>query len=270
MGAVGVIPFPQRRRLALPDLARLAPSWRSLLVPVGLAGTAALLYLGARETSVFAIRTVDVRGAPPSVAAEVRRAMRPLEGKSLLALGPSDVDGRLAALPDVASASYDRAFPHTLTIVVVPEQPVAVVRRGAGSWLVSARGRILRTVAHGALPGLPRVWLAGGTDPPVGTTLAPESGAAATAALAVARRVGFRAPIAGATVSDGTLALQLRSGLELRLGAPNDVALKLAVAARILPILGFETSYLDVSVPTRPVAMTAPAVAANPQVAGRG
>jgi cell division protein FtsQ len=270
VGAVGVIPFPQRRRLAFPDIARLAPSWRSLLVLVGLVAIAALLYLGARETSVFAIRTVDVRGAPPSVAAEVRRAMSPLEGKSLLALGESDVDGRLAVLPDVASASYDRAFPHTLAIVVVPEQPVAVVRRGAGSWLVSARGRILRTVALGALPGLPRVWLAGGTDPPVGTTLAPESGAAATAALAVARRVGFRAPIAGATVSDGTLALKLRSGLELRLGASNDVALKLAVAARIMPILGSETSYLDVSVPSRPVAMTAPAVATNPQVAGRG
>ena len=267
---MGVVPFPQRRRFARPDLATLAPSWRSPLGAAALAALAALLYVGARETSVFAIRTVVVRGAPPPVVAEVRRALGPVEGKSLLALGQSDVGRRLAVLPDVASASYDRAFPHTLTVVVVPEQPVAVVRRGSGSWVVSARGRILRTVPHGALSGLPRIWLAGGTDPPVGTTLAPESGAAAAAALAVARRVGFQASIAGVTVSDGTLALKLRSGLELRLGTADDIALKLAAAARILPLLGPDASYLDVSVPARPVAMTAPAISVNPQVASRG
>ena len=73
MGAVAVVPFPQRRRLALPDLARLAPSGRSLLAGFAFVGLAALTYLGARETSVFAIRAVDVRGAPPATAAEVPR-----------------------------------------------------------------------------------------------------------------------------------------------------------------------------------------------------
>ena len=270
MGAVGVVPFPQRRRLARLDLARVAPSGRSLLVAVALTGLAALVYLGARETRVFAIRAVEVRGASPPVAAEVRRALLPLDGKNLLALGRSDVDRRLAQLPDVASASYDRSFPHTLRVVVVPERPVAIVRRGAGSWLVSARGRILRPLPHGALAGLPRIWLAAGTDLPVGTTLASESGASAAAALAVARRVGFRAAIAGVTVSNGTLALELRSGLELRLGTSEDVALKLAVAARILPVAGPGTAYLDVSVPARPVAMASAVVAVNPQVTGRG
>ena len=113
---MGVIPFPQRRALPRPNLARLVPSGRSLLVAVALVGCAALLYLGARETSVFAIRTVTVRGASPAVAAEVRRALRPLEGTSLLQLGSGEVDRRLASIPDVASARSDRAFPHTLTV----------------------------------------------------------------------------------------------------------------------------------------------------------
>jgi cell division protein FtsQ len=270
VGAVRVVPFPQRPRFGRPDLARLAPSSRSLLAAAALVAGAAMAYVGARETPVFAVRTVAVRGASPSVAAEVRRALRPLEGRSLLAIGATDVEGRLAELPDVASASYDRSFPHTLTVVVVPEQPVAVLRRGADSSLVSARGRVLRPTVHGALPWLPRIWIAGDADTTMGTTLAPDSGGDAAAALAVARRVGFRAHVVGVTVADDLLSLKLASGLELRLGSARDVALKLAVAARILPIVGPEASYLDVSVPARPVAMTPPAVAVNPQVGGRG
>jgi hypothetical protein len=46
----------------------------------------------------------------------------------------------------------------------------------------------------------------------------------------------------------------LRSGLELRLGREHDVRLKLAVAARILPQLDTDSTYLDVAVPDRPVA----------------
>jgi hypothetical protein len=40
----------------------------------------------------------------------------------------------------------------------------------------------------------------------------------------------------------------------VRLGDALDVPLKLAVAARVIPLLGAETAYLDVAVPERPVA----------------
>ena len=52
------------------------------------------------------------------------------------------------------------------------------------------------------------------------------------------------------------LTFVLASGLELRLGDVRAIPLKLAVAARILPqVLGKDAStYLDVSVPERPVA----------------
>ena len=44
------------------------------------------------------------------------------------------------------------------------------------------------------------------------------------------------------------------SGLELLLGDTRDVALKLAVADRVLRVLPSGMRYLDVSVPDRPVA----------------
>ena len=47
----------------------------------------------------------------------------------------------------------------------------------------------------------------------------------------------------------------LRRGTELRLGRATEVGLKLTVAAQVLRLVdGSSTSYVDVSVPQRPVA----------------
>ena len=45
----------------------------------------------------------------------------------------------------------------------------------------------------------------------------------------------------------------LRSGLELLLGDGGDIKLKVAVAERVLAVLPSGSTYLDVSVPGRPV-----------------
>jgi cell division protein FtsQ len=263
VGAVAVVPFPQRRRLGAPDLGRVArlvprllPTGRSVLVTGAVVGAAGLLYLVARHTPLFAVRSVEVTGVRGAAAAHVRAALRPLEGKSLLALHGADVQDRLAAVPEVARATYDRDFPNTLRVVVVPERPVAVVRQGAAGWLVSARGRVLRTLPHGARRGLPRIWLPRNADIAVGNTLAPEDGGRAAAALAAARRVGFRRRVRDVSFDGGGLVFALRSGVELRLGDQDNLALKLAVAARILALVG-EATYVDVSLPARPVAGSA-------------
>ena len=267
MGGVAVVPFPQRRRLGAPDLARLAklvPTGRAILFAAALVGAAAVLYLVARETPIFAVRSIEISGVRGAAAAHVRAALQPLEGKSLLALHAADVEDRLSAVPEVQRVTYDRAFPNTLRIVVVPERSVAVVRQGASAWLVSARGRVLRALPRGSHGALPRIWLPRSVDVAVGASLARDEGGSAAAALAAARRVGFRGHVRDVSSLDGSLAFRLRSGLELRLGGEEDLALKLAVAARILPLVR-GTKYLDVSLPARPVAGTS-----NAQVAGGG
>jgi hypothetical protein len=201
----------------------------------------------------------------------VRSALRPLEGKNLLALRGSDVQDRLAGVPEVRRATYDRAFPSTLRVVVVPEQPVAVIRQGASGWLLSARGRVLSALPRGSRRGLPRIWVPRSVDIAVGITVASDQGARAAAALAIARRVGFRVRVRDVSFVDGSLVFALRSGLDLRLGGQEDLALKLAVAARILPLLG-AAAYLDVTEPARPVAGAASAAtwSTNTQPAGLG
>ena len=153
----------------------------------------------------------------------------------------------------VASASFDRAFPHTLEIAVVPEVPVAVLRQGSSSWLAAAGGRVVAELGKGERPGLPRVWLKRNVDVRVGESL---RGTQRRAVAAVAPLVDEPLPSAVNSVLVGNdgLTLALRSGIELRLGDTSDLAVKLEVARRVLPQLGGLRGYLDVSVPERPVA----------------
>ena len=262
-----VVPFPRARPERRVDVARLVPSTRSLLVAFAIALGAVGGYLVARNTSVFAVRGVEVDGAPPTVALQVRQALGNELGTSLLRLDLSRVRDEVAAVPTVAAASFDRAFPHTLRVVVVPERAVAVVRQGSASWLVSARGRIMAALARGARPRLPRIWIAKGVGFTVGGT-APEALRDSLAAVSPLRSARFPARVASVRAQSDELTLLLRSGLEVRLGDAKGVALKLAVAAKVLPLVPRETRYLDVSVPERPVAGSVfhrpPAAATDP------
>ena len=242
-------------RAGVATLSRVLPSGRSLVGGFALLALAVGAYAGARTSSVFAVERIEVAGLPGPDATAARRALAPLEGRSLVALRRSELERRLAPLPGISSFSYDRAFPHTLVVRAVPEVPLAVLRRGDESWLVSRRGRVLRAIPTRTRLDLPRVWIPRRVAVGPGTTLADDAGGTSIRALALldAARAGVRAR----TVRmGGELTYVLRSGLELRLGSMWAVGLKLAVAAEILPRLASDRRYLDVSVPSRPVAGT--------------
>jgi cell division protein FtsQ len=242
--------------------ARFLPSRRSLATGFILVALAAGAYVAARQTSTFAVGRIEVSGAPPAVRAQVHRELAPLVGTSLLALDGNALLRRVEALPSVVSAAYDRSFPHTLRLTIVPETPVAILHRGADTWLLSGRGRVIERVPPRTQLLLPRIWVPTATPVSAGAFVLPE--AVGPAARALALVVRFPARIATASVARGELVFTLSTGLELRLGAPTDIRLKLAVARRALRVLPSGSVYLDVSVPVRLVAGT------NPQVSSRG
>lgn len=258
-----VLTLPRRRRF---DVLRFAPSGRSLLIGLAAISIALGLYGLARETSLFAVRTIAVEGGSPAVSAEVRTALHAYEGRSLVGTGADAVEQRVEALAAVRSAVVDRAFPHTLRIRVVPEVPVAVLRRAGDSWLVSARGRVIRTIPRGTLPTLPRIWLPSATELQEGAFLADAPGALAARSLTALVGSGFPDRISFVRALDGAITLGLRGGLEIQLGPPVDLRLKIAIARGILPLLALPRAggpdYLDLTVPERPVA------GRNPQPSG--
>ena len=251
-----IVPFPRRNSGGRLDLAWLAPSARSLLLAFALLAGGALAYVAARETSMFAVRTVSVEGASPAVAKQVRRALAETSGESLLVVDMAAARSAVESVPAVATAGFDRAFPHTLVVRIVPERPVAVIRQGAAAYLVSARGRVVARLQAGKQPDLARIWVAHGA-----ATLAPGktvTGDLRSAVTAVTPLAGRRFPsrVTSVQATPDALTLRLRSGLEVRLGDPSDVELKLLVARRVIPLLRPGSLYLDVSVPQRAVAGT--------------
>jgi cell division septal protein FtsQ len=247
--------IPLQAGIGRAGLVRLLPSGRSLLVGFAIVLGAVGLYAVARVTPMFALNRIEVEGAPPEVAARVKAALEPLDGTSLLALNSEEVESRVGALTVVASASYDRQFPHTLLVVVRPEHPVALLRHGADAWVVAASGRVIAAAEPQASNPLPRVWITA-DGPRVGDSLRDQFGLRAVRALALARHAHLAGRVRTVRAADHELTFLLASGLELRLGDLRAVRLKLAVASRILPGLlaqgGY--AYLDVSVPARPVA----------------
>jgi len=251
-------------RGSVPDVRHLIPSARSLVVGLLLALLAVGAFFGARNTSVFAVRTIDVRGGTPELREQVREALAGELGTSLLRVSSGSVAGEVDAIPGVRSFTYDRAFPHTLHVVVRREVPVLVVRRvpGRDAFLVGASGRVIKTLPHPRLSHLPRLWVTKAVDVEVGAPLPPQLTAAATA-LAPLRGAGLPGGVAAVRVGKGELTLQLGGGLEVLLGDTGDLRLKLAIARRILHQTGAAlggTGYLDVSVPLRPVLSSEPKV----------
>ena len=247
---------------ALPAAASLGfrnvtPSRRSLATAAALAALACSAYVFALLTPAFAVERVTVRGAPRPVAADVRRALAPLAGESLLRVDGADLERRVEAVAWVASATYDRAFPHGLAVFVVPERPIAVLRRGAEHWLVSRRGRALERLPRGARPELPRIWARRSVAVAVGATLSDPAADRALTALRALSDEPLPVRVRSVRSAGDELTLQLASGLELILGDVSDLRLKLAIARRIVSIpavAGASSGYVDLTVPARPVA----------------
>jgi cell division septal protein FtsQ len=222
-----------------------------VLTALVLVGTGFGAYFLARETSLFALQEIEVEGAPPSVAAEVRATLGLYRGTSLVSFDSARAALRLSAVADVATARFDRAFPHTLKVRVRLERPVAVLRRGAEAWLVSASARVLRQLRR-PYPRLPRIWVPRSVDVAVNATLG-GLGAQGIAAVAPLKPLRLGVDVREVLTDGGELTLVLASGMQLRLGDSGDLKLKLSIAKQLLAVAG-AAAYVDVSVPERPVA----------------
>jgi cell division protein FtsQ len=239
------------RRLENPPPQALYRPFLVALLVLALVGSGVGAYFGARQTNVFSLDRIDVDGAPRATAGRIRAALRPYLGESLVRFDRGAAERRLASVPEVAEAHFDRDFPHTLKVRVRLERPVAVLRRGSDAWLVSSGARVLAQLKR-PYPRLPRMWLPAAADVSVNATLA-GVGAMGVAAVAPLRALHLDAPVRQVVAGDGELTLVLASGTRLRLGDTGDLRLKLAIARRILP-LTHGAAYVDVSVPQRPVA----------------
>jgi POTRA domain-containing FtsQ-type protein len=248
-----VVPFPRGGAGARLDLVRFVPSGRSLSATFGVVFAVGLAYWLAYSTPLFAVHDVVVHGAPPALERQVTRSTNDLLGRSLVSVDAGEVEGLLRAIPAVAGVSVDRAFPNTLVVRIAPERPVAVIRSGTSAWLATGDGKIIRRIAVGTERSMPRLWLARGATIRLGGQI-PAGLVPATQALAAAHAAGLGGRVKGVRTTGEELTLVLRHGTEIRLGRDADVGMKLVIARKVLALVDGSTTYIDVSVPQRPVA----------------
>ena len=238
-------------RAARPQTADRRVVLRRRLIAAALALLA--LYAGYmlwfRNLPWFAIDEVTVEGATAG-RGEIRLAIEQVSGEmTTLHLKDDELHDAVARFPTVASVSATTSFPHTLHVRVTERLPIAFVQIGGRRTAVSADGYLLAGAGFDDKT-LPRIERAAAR----GVRL--DADAAAQAAILGATPDPLRERITSSSwdEGDGGVTVQLENGPEIRFGDGSRAADKWSAVVGVLsgPERG-SPSYLDVSVPERPV-----------------
>jgi cell division protein FtsQ len=192
-------------------------------------------------SSVFGVRSVQVRGAHLLTAAQVRATAQLDRGTPLVRVDTVAVARRVEKLAEVASAQVSTSFPSTVVITITERQPVGYVRTSRRDVLVDRTGAQYRTVAA-APSGLPRFAV------PVGASA--RSTARAVAAVAAALPGAVRSQVRSIeALSPSSITLVLSRGRVVQWGSATRTADK----ARLLPVLlKHGSSQIDLTDPDQP------------------
>jgi cell division protein FtsQ len=220
-----------------------------------IAGAVALVALYAgymlwfRNLSWFAIDEVTVTGATTNEDA-IKKAVEQVAGDmTTLHLKDDELRDVVAHFPTVASVGATTSFPHTLHVTVTERLPVAFIKVGDRRTAVSADGYLLVGASFDPrqLPRIEDVTAQGARltgDP------------AAEAAILGATPAPLRERVTSSTWDEGAggVVVSLDGGPDLRFGDGSRAEDKWTAAVAVLssPEHG-SPSYLDVSVPDRPV-----------------
>jgi cell division protein FtsQ len=222
---------------------------RVLAAAVVLLALYGLYTLWFRNLSWFAIHDVTIKGATTNER-QIKAAVEQVAGDmTTLHIKDDQLRDAVARFPTVRSVGASTSFPHGLTVTISERLPVAFVRVGGQETAVSADGYLLAGAEFDA-KALPRI--EGATAR--GARL--DQDAAAQAAILGVTPGPLKNRITSSSWNDdeGGVVVDLNNGPQIRFGDGSRAADKWEAAVAVLS--GDERgspSYLDVSVPDRPV-----------------
>lgn len=224
---------------------------------LALAAVVALLaggYLWLRDSSLASVKQVTITGVDSREGAAIRQALRSAAlDMTTLHVRTDALRSAVSPFPVVKNITAQGDWPHRLRIEVIEYHPVAVLVSGDRRLPVSSDGVLLRgELAAGSLPTIPVALTPGGGRVRRGATLdAIRVLAAAPGAL--------RPLISGIRTTRGGFRVRMRNGPQVVFGAPTDAAAKWAAATRVLADPTAKGArYVDVRIPSRPVAGSFP------------
>jgi cell division protein FtsQ len=202
-----------------------------------------------RNLSWFAIHDVTISGATTSER-QIEQAVEQVAGDmTTLHIKDGELRDAVARFPTVASVKANTSFPHGLHVTITERLPVAYAQVGGRQTAVSADGYLLAGASFDS-KSLPRIEGAAAH----GVRL--DEDAAAQAAILGATPTPLRDRITSSSWDEehGGVVVDLDGGPEIRFGDGSRAGDKWSAAVAVLssPERG-SPSYLDVSVPDRPV-----------------
>jgi cell division protein FtsQ len=236
--------------------ARRAPAARGAVIRRRLLATALVLLVlygvymfWFRNMSWFAISDVTIKGATTNER-QIKSAVEQVAGDmTTLHIKDGELRDAVARFPTVASVGASTSFPHGLQVTITERLPVAFIQVEGRQTAVSADGYLLAGADFDA-KALPRIEGAAAH----GARL--DDDAAAQAAILGATPGPLKNRITASTWDEdrGGVVVDLHNGPEVRFGDGSRAQDKWEATVAVLS--GDERgspSYLDVSVPDRPV-----------------
>jgi cell division protein FtsQ len=236
-------------RLRLPR-----PSPRTIAAVVAAVAILGGAYLWVRQSSLVAVRQVQIAGLSGPDAPEIRSALvSAARTMTTLDVQVGRLDTAVSPYPVVKGLRVTTHFPHGLRIVVVEQVPVAIVDVGGERTAVAADGTLL----HGVQPAatLPTIALA---VTPGGTRVTGTTRGEVRMLAAAPYELLARISTASSDSVHGVVA-QLRSGPQIDFGDATQLAAKWRSALQVLADPhSAGAGYIDVTVPSRPAAGIGP------------
>jgi cell division protein FtsQ len=232
----------------MPPLPRRPPA-RAVAACVGVLALLAVGWLWLRDSSLVAVRQVDITGLSGSDAPRARAALQEAaRDMTTLHVRAKQLQTALAPFPAVRSVDAHADFPHRLRVVVHERVAVGAVAAGSQRVPVAADGRLLRGSATGGLP-LVSVGAEPGGDS-IGDRVARHA-----VALLAAAPPALRAKVERVYTGPRGLTAPLSDGPVLFFGGSERLRAKwTAVASVLADRSSAGATYLDVRMPERPAA----------------
>jgi cell division protein FtsQ len=234
--------------LRLPPLPRRPPA-RGVAACLAVLAVIGGGWLWLRDSSLVAVRHVDVTGLSGAEAPRVRAALQDAaRDMTTLHVRAGQLRTAVEPFPAVQSVEAHADFPHRLRVVVHEHVPVAALVSGGERMAAAADGTLLRGVATG---GLPTVSVAAA---PAGDVVGDHRARSAIALLAAAP-APLRAKVTRVYAGPRGLTAPLRDGPVLYFGGAERLRAKWTAGARVLADRSSAgATYLDLRLPERPAA----------------
>ena len=225
-----------------------------------LKGVALCLFLADAGALLFAnpaLRVTQVRvvGAQTLSPEQVYQEARVPARTNIFWMLRQPFAQRLQADPRVDYASRSIELPHRLVLTVAERQPRAILAGGGQFWLLDRKGIPYRQLDR-PLPHLPIVQVAAAVLPDAVMPGRPLRAVWMPDALRLLTLLDTTPNLGGAKIvvdQNMNLCLNRRNGLQIRLGQPDALPLKVALASATVGTLATKAVYIDVSSPRQPV-----------------